>query len=106
MRFQPCPSAFRVSTIGCAHPRRRLAATTTPCSKSSVTLPQRRVTCTKPATSASCPRVSKAREPGCVSYEADPSSRRCRHRGRPAVVGLTSRGPNNLVDEDHLFRHL
>ena len=26
--------------------------------------------------------------------------------GRPAVVGLATRGPNNLLDEDHLFRHL
>ena len=68
--------------------------------------PARRVACTKPATSASCLRVSNATEPGRVLCGANPSSRRCRHRCRPAVVGLASRGPNNLVDEDHLFRHL
>src|ERR1700722_7640023 len=105
MRFHPCRSASRGWTIGFGHPRRRLVATTIRFSKSSATHAKRRSVCTRGATSGRCPWAYEASTPR-DERSPSPSSQRCRHLGSPAIVGLAGRGPNNLIHEDHLFRHL
>src|ERR1700722_5311003 len=105
MRFQPCRSASRGWTIGFGHPRRRLVATTIRFSKSSATHANRRSACTRGATSGRCPWAYEASTPRDWRSPS-PSSQRCRHLGSLGIDGLAGRGPNNLIHEDHLFRHL
>ena len=109
MRFQPCHSVLASLDHWLRSPSPTLGRDNdSVLEELGYSHPQRRIACTRWATSVACPRASDAS--GARSLSRGASSEPVFTTMPPPLPPSGSRpyqrGPNNLVDEDHLFRHL